>query len=210
MKQGLLTDRQKEVLRYRKKGGLTQQQIAEIIHTSKANVCTIEKAAIENISRARETLEFLYTLDAIHLCTLKSGLDLLKAPELIYAEAEKQGLKVKYDTISLINRLRDANPPERFSGRQVREMLRSISTKTAISTSGDMVSWARTRAPCGSGSPPAGACLAPTCHERSQCSPSFISPPPAQSGEPVPRLRRWNGLCKIPNEPITRFISHFK
>ncbi|WP_048114819.1 LuxR C-terminal-related transcriptional regulator, partial [Methanoculleus sp. MH98A] len=33
MKQGLLTDRQKEVLRYRKKG-LTQQQIAEIIHTS--------------------------------------------------------------------------------------------------------------------------------------------------------------------------------
>jgi Tfx family DNA-binding protein len=119
MKQGLLTDRQKEVLRYRKQG-LTQQQIAEIIHTSKANVCTIEKAALENIARARETLEFLYTLDAIHLCTLKSGLDLLKAPELIYAEAEKQGLKVKYDTISLINRLRDANP-ERFSGRQVRE-----------------------------------------------------------------------------------------
>ncbi|MGE4375009.1 MAG: LuxR C-terminal-related transcriptional regulator, partial [Methanoculleus sp.] len=30
MKQGLLTDRQKEVLRYRKQG-LTQQQIAEII-----------------------------------------------------------------------------------------------------------------------------------------------------------------------------------
>ncbi|MDK2916705.1 MAG: HTH-type transcriptional regulator, fmd operon transcriptional regulator [Euryarchaeota archaeon] len=119
MKQGLLTDRQKEVLRYRKQG-LTQQQIAEIIHTSKANVCTIEKAALENIARARETLEFLYTLDAIHLCTLKSGLDLLKAPELIYAEAEKQGLKVKYDTITLINRLRDSNP-ERFSGRQVRE-----------------------------------------------------------------------------------------
>ena len=47
MKQGLLTDRQKEVLRYRKQG-LTQQQIAEIIHTSKANVCTIEKAALEN------------------------------------------------------------------------------------------------------------------------------------------------------------------
>lgn len=119
MKQGLLTDRQKEVLRYRKKG-LTQQQIAEIIHTSKANVCTIEKAAVENISRARETLEFLYTLDAVHLCTLQNGLDLLKAPEIIYSEAEKKGLKVKYDTISLINRLRDANP-ERFRGRQIRE-----------------------------------------------------------------------------------------
>ncbi|MDI6866048.1 Tfx family DNA-binding protein [Methanoculleus sp.] len=119
MKQGLLTDRQKEVLRYRKQG-LTQQQIAEIIHTSKANVCTIEKAALENIARARETLEFLYTLDARHLCTLKKGLDLLKAPEIIYAEAEKQGVKVKYDTITLINKLRDANP-ERFKARQVRE-----------------------------------------------------------------------------------------
>ena len=30
------------------------------------------------------------------------------------------GVKVKYDTITLINRLRDANP-DRFRGRQVRE-----------------------------------------------------------------------------------------
>jgi HTH-type transcriptional regulator, fmd operon transcriptional regulator len=119
MKQGLLTDRQKEVLRYRK-NGLTQQQIAEIISTSKANVCTIEKAAMENIARARETLEFLYTLDASHLCTLKAGMDLLKTAETIYSEAEKVGIKVKYDTISLINRLRDSNP-ERFRARYIRE-----------------------------------------------------------------------------------------
>jgi Tfx family DNA-binding protein len=51
MKDSLLTERQKEVLRYRKKG-LTQQQIADIIGTSKANVCTIEKAALENIRRS--------------------------------------------------------------------------------------------------------------------------------------------------------------
>ncbi|MCC7565500.1 MAG: Tfx family DNA-binding protein [Methanomicrobiaceae archaeon] len=119
MKQGLLTDRQKEVLRYRKQG-LTQQQIAEIISTSKANVCTIEKAALENISRARETLEFLYTLDATHLITLRAGTDLLRTPEQIYEEAEKIGIKVKYDTISLINRIRDSNPA-RLRARYVRE-----------------------------------------------------------------------------------------
>lgn len=72
MKQGLLTGRQREVLRYRKQG-LTQQQIADIICTSKANVCTIEKAAYENIEKAKETLEFLYTLDATRLCTIKPG-----------------------------------------------------------------------------------------------------------------------------------------
>ena len=52
MKDGLLTDRQMEVLRYRKQG-LTQQQIADIISTSKANVCTIEKSAMENIRRGK-------------------------------------------------------------------------------------------------------------------------------------------------------------
>jgi hypothetical protein len=119
MKDGLLTSRQKEVLRYRKQG-LTQQQIADIIETSKANVCTIEKSAMENIKRARETLEFLYTLDANHLCTIKAGTDLLEVASYIYKEAEKIGIKVKYDTISLINKLRDS-APERFKARYVKE-----------------------------------------------------------------------------------------
>lgn len=109
MKDGLLTDRQREVLRYRKQG-LTQQQIADIINTSKANVCTIEKSAMENIRRAKETLEFLYTLDAIHLCTIPAGTDLFDVPGMIFAEAEKNAIKVQYDTISLINRLRETRP----------------------------------------------------------------------------------------------------
>jgi len=109
MKDGLLTDRQREVIRYRKQG-LTQQQIADIINTSKANVCTIEKSAMENIRRAKETLEFLYTLDATHLCTIPEGTDLFDVPGIIFSEAEKNNIKVKYDTISLINRLREARP----------------------------------------------------------------------------------------------------
>lgn len=119
MKDGLLTDRQKEVLRYRKQG-LTQQQIADIISTSKANVCTIEKSAMENIRRAKETLDFLYTLDATHLCTVQAGTDLLDVSPIIYGEAEKLGIKVKYDTISLINKLRES-APERFRARHIRE-----------------------------------------------------------------------------------------
>jgi Tfx family DNA-binding protein len=119
MKDGLLTDRQKEVLRYRKQG-LTQQQIADIIQTSKANVCTIEKSAMENIRRARETLDFLYTLDATHLCTIDAGMDLLNVAPFIYQEAEKLGIKVKYDTIALINKVRETTP-ERFRARYIRE-----------------------------------------------------------------------------------------
>ena len=119
MKDTLLTDRQKEVLRYRKQG-LTQQQIADIIHTSKANICTIEKAATENIKKARETLEFLYTLDTTHLCTIEKGHDSLEAVKKIFAEAEKPGIKIQYDTISLINKMRESNP-EKFRGRYIKE-----------------------------------------------------------------------------------------
>jgi hypothetical protein len=119
MKDGLLTDRQMEILRYRKQG-MTQQQIADIIQTSKANVSTIEKSARENIKRAKETLTFLYTLDATLLCVIPAGADLFDVPAMIFAEAEKTNIKVKYDTISLINQLREACP-QSYSARCVSE-----------------------------------------------------------------------------------------
>jgi Tfx family DNA-binding protein len=109
MKHTLLSERQMEILRYRK-NGLTQQQIADILSTSKANVCTIEKAANENIKRAKETLDFLYTLDAKRLCTIPSGTDLFDVPSIIFNEAEKININVIYDTISVINRLRESRP----------------------------------------------------------------------------------------------------
>ena len=128
MKDGLLKERQREVLRYRKQG-LTQQQIADIISTSKANVCTIEKSAMENIRRAKETLEFLYTLDSTHLCTIAVGTDLFDVPPLIFAEAEKLNIKVNYDTISLINHLRDSRPKS-YKARCISEPVEAYLTST--------------------------------------------------------------------------------
>lgn len=121
MKDGLLTDRQKEVLRYRR-SGLTQQQIADIIHTSKANICTIEKSAMENVQRARDTLEFFHSLDARHLCTIEKGTDLLDAAKMIFSEAESAGVKVRYDSIQLMNRIRE-EIPEKNKSRLVRERI---------------------------------------------------------------------------------------
>ena len=121
MKEGVLTDRQREVLRYRK-AGLTQQQIADIIKTSKTNICTIEKSAMENVRRARETLDFFYSLDARHICTIEKGSDLLEASKKIYSEAEKIGITVRYDNIQLMYRIREAIP-EKNKSRFVREKI---------------------------------------------------------------------------------------
>ena len=68
---------------------MTQQQVADLIHTSKANVCSIERSARENIQRAKETLEFVNTLDARLLCVLKKGSDLFDSVPLIIEEAQK-------------------------------------------------------------------------------------------------------------------------
>ncbi len=75
---------------------------------------------MENIRRAKDTLDFLYTLDATHLCTIQAGTDLFEVSPFVYKEAEKMGIKVKYDTISLINKIRESTP-ERFKARHVRE-----------------------------------------------------------------------------------------
>ncbi len=119
MKDTLLTDRQKEVIRYRKQG-MTQQQIADRLGTSKANICTIEKSANENIRRAKETLEFLYTLDATELCVLPEGTDLMEAPKIIYVSAAPLNIKIRYDTLALINRI-SSYMPEKIKGRHVKE-----------------------------------------------------------------------------------------
>jgi len=99
--------------------GLTQQQIADRLGTSKANICTIEKSANENILRAKETLEFLYTLDAEEICIIRKGIDLIDAPKQIYAAASSKNIKVRLDTFSLINSL-TKNVPEKVRGRQVK------------------------------------------------------------------------------------------
>lgn len=116
---GLFTDRQLQVLRYRKIG-MTQQQIADIIHTSKANVCTIEQSAHENIQRAKDTMEFFYTLDARLLCTIRAGSDLFDSVPLIVEEAKKLGIKMTSDPMDIINRLREEFP-QRIHGRFIKQ-----------------------------------------------------------------------------------------
>jgi len=118
MEAGTLTERQKEILRYRR-AGYTQQQIADIVHTTKANVSLIEKAANENIQRAYETLEFMNTLDAIHLCTLEKGNDLIKAAESVITKGDEHGIAVRYDLLDLCNKVRE-KVPDSVRGRLLR------------------------------------------------------------------------------------------
>jgi len=98
---------------------LTLQQIADIIGTSKPNVCVIEKGAHENIRRAKATLDSLWTLNTTPICTLKAGTDLFDVIPLFYDGAAKRTIKLPEDPIELINRLREENPYS-IRGRLIR------------------------------------------------------------------------------------------
>ncbi|MEN6611014.1 MAG: Tfx family DNA-binding protein [Methanoregulaceae archaeon] len=115
----LLTERQKEIVRYRAQG-MTQQQIADLLNTSKGNIRTIEKTAGGNIPLAKEILLFIHTIDAQSLCTLKAESDLLDSIPLIMEAAGKLNIPVSTDPPDLINRLR-AGYPQRIHGRHIRE-----------------------------------------------------------------------------------------
>ena len=115
MNDTFLTKRQIDVIRYRKKG-MTQQQIADIFGTSKANICTIEKSANENIQRAKDTLELVYLLDSTLLCTIPVDIDVIKATSIIYESADMIQRRIQYNSLDLINYMRK-NIPQKIKGR---------------------------------------------------------------------------------------------
>lgn len=91
----VLTDRQVEVLELREQGH-TQREVAERLGTSDSNVSAIERAAEENVAKARRTLELLRTLRAPARFTVPRNADFDHLVEAVYERGDEAGVKVKY------------------------------------------------------------------------------------------------------------------
>ncbi|WP_174589808.1 Tfx family DNA-binding protein [Methanocella conradii] len=100
-----LTKRQVMVLRLRQ-AGMTQEEIARRIKTTRANVSLIEKRARENIDRSRETLKEWESIVSPVRVMIKKGTDVIKVPEVVFAEADKSGIHVKSNSLDLITRIK--------------------------------------------------------------------------------------------------------
>lgn len=96
-----LTKRQLAVLRLRQ-AGLTQEEIARRIKTTRANISLIEKRGRENVERSRETIrEYNSVISPVRI-TIKKGMDVMDIPKIVFAEADKASIHVKCDSIGLI------------------------------------------------------------------------------------------------------------
>ncbi|RBQ24687.1 MAG: DNA-binding protein Tfx [Methanocorpusculum sp. MCE] len=126
----LLTDRQKMVIQFRKEG-MTQQEIADELKTTRSNISLIEKAANDNIRLAKEALDYIYSLEATLVCTLSAGSELTQEIFLIYKAARQTGIKVQYDTGALLSRILTA-VPEKISDGTIREDINVYLNLTGI------------------------------------------------------------------------------
>jgi len=104
LKYGFLTERQFEVLKLRARG-LTQEEIAKILGTSRENVSVLEKRAKEKVEKARETIRAFESLNPVKI-VLPQGLNLFSAPEFVFQKADMHGIKVRYNSTALIGIIR--------------------------------------------------------------------------------------------------------
>jgi len=117
-----LTDEQIKVLRLRAKG-LSQKEIAEILNTTRANVCVIEKRARKNIERALKTIEEWKKINSKVDMVIKEGTDLMDIPRIIFSKSNEEGVKVKYNFVELLDHIRKS-APEKIEKRIIKEPLR--------------------------------------------------------------------------------------
>jgi hypothetical protein len=90
-----LTERQVEVLELRA-AGHTQQEVAEMLGTTDSNVSAIERAAQENVAKARGTLELVRTVRAPVRFSVPAGTDFDDLVDTVFAEGNDAGVKLDY------------------------------------------------------------------------------------------------------------------
>lgn len=101
-----LTDRQVEVLELRE-AGHTQREIADRFGTTDSNVSAVERAARENVSKARRTLELVRTIRSPGRITVEAGTSFDDLVDRIYAYGDETGIKIAHPRPKLYGHLYD-------------------------------------------------------------------------------------------------------
>ncbi len=107
--ESLLTSRQAEVLKLRRRG-LSQQEVAEVLGTTRSNVSILEKRAIANVNRARATLREWTMIQAPVSVAVPAGTDLFEVPALVFDQADRSGIKLDAGSVDIVVQIRSKAP----------------------------------------------------------------------------------------------------
>jgi len=90
-----LTERQVEVLELREQGQ-TQQEVADRLGTTDSNISAIERAAEQNIEKARRTLELVRTVRSPIQFSVSPGTSFDDLVASVYSHGDDAGIKIAY------------------------------------------------------------------------------------------------------------------
>jgi len=90
-----LTERQVEVLELREQGQ-TQQEVADRLGTTDSNISAIERAAEQNVEKARRTLELVRTIRSPVQFSVAPGTSFEDLVASVYAQGDEAGIKIAY------------------------------------------------------------------------------------------------------------------
>ena len=101
-----LTDRQVEVLKLRKQG-LTQEEVARHLKTTRENVSLLEKRAYKNIRRAKATIDFLDELKLSVQVIVPPGTSLRDVHRVVLAKADEMNIHMKIDCVDILEKVKN-------------------------------------------------------------------------------------------------------
>jgi len=127
-----LTPRQIEVMRLRAMG-LTQEEVAKRMGTTKQNVSNLERKAKHTIERARRTLKLARMLVAPVWLEACVGDDLEQLVHEVYTRCDEEGIHIVHDKLELLSLIR------REAGERVKHRLVLSSFEIAITREGEVL-----------------------------------------------------------------------
>ncbi|MFW5929452.1 MAG: Tfx family DNA-binding protein [Halobacteriota archaeon] len=129
-----LTERQRRVLAMRNEG-MTQREIADEFGTSAANVSMIQKAAEDNVEKARRTVELAKYIRTGQRVQVEAGDHIEDVVERVYDLGDVQGVKVEHSKPELYTRIYEALS-EMFDGERFAD---DEQVEIALEDDGDVV-----------------------------------------------------------------------
>jgi Tfx family DNA-binding protein len=90
-----LTERQVEVLELREQGH-TQREVADRLGTTGSNISAVERAAEQNVEKARRTLELVRTIRSPVQFSVPSGTSFDELVTEVYTRGDEAGIKIAY------------------------------------------------------------------------------------------------------------------
>ena len=120
-KSGFLSERQLEVLSCRGKG-MSQEETAKELSTTRANVSMIERRAKMNVEKARKTLTAYEATLTDHSVVVKMGARPQGIPSIVLREGDRFGIHIQSNIVDIIRMVMALRPSCIAGGRTTRDL----------------------------------------------------------------------------------------